>query len=156
MNGEADILLVEDNRTDAELIAEALKDSGLSLRLDIITDGAEALRALKTEPEKPHLVLLDLNLPKKSGLDVLRAMKRSPKLSLIPVIILTNSKSKEDVNQCYRAHCNAYIRKPIGFDALLATIESTIRFWLRTATLANEPPISKLTIHPPHPLGEEE
>jgi len=148
MNGEADILLVEDNRTDAELIAEALKDSGLSHRLDIVTDGAEAIKVLK-EPEKPHLVLLDLNLPKKSGLEVLKVMKRSPKLSLIPTIILTNSKSKEDVAKCYRAHCNAYIRKPIGFDALLTVIESTIRFWLRTATLANEPPISKLTIRPP-------
>lgn len=146
-NGEADILLVEDNRTDAELIAEALKDSGLSHRLDIVTDGAEALKALK-EPDKPHLVLLDLNLPKKSGIEVLRHMKRSPKLSLIPVIILTNSKSRDDVVRAYRAHCNAYVRKPIGFDALLAVIESTIRFWLRTATVANEPPISKLTIHP--------
>lgn len=149
MNGAADILLVEDNRTDAELIAEALKDSGLSHRLDIITDGAEALRVLKKETDKPHLILLDLNLPRKSGLEVLRVMKRSPKLSLIPVVILTNSKSKDDVAKCYRAHCNAYIRKPIGFDALLATIESTIRFWLRTATLANEPPISKLSIQPP-------
>ena len=93
MSGEVDILLVEDNRTDAELIAEALKEADLPHRLDLATDGVEAIEVL-AGPEKPHLILLDLNLPKKSGLDVLREIKQDATLCSIPVVILTNSKSK--------------------------------------------------------------
>lgn len=131
---EADILLVEDNRTDAELIAEALKESGIPHRLDLATDGAEALEVL-AGPEKPHLVLLDLNLPKKSGLDVLREIKQNAHLCAIPVVILTNSESAKDVVACYESFCSAYIRKPLHFEDWVATLNCMTHFFFEVVTL---------------------
>jgi two-component system, chemotaxis family, response regulator Rcp1 len=132
---EVNILLVEDNRTDAELIAEALKDSQIQHHLELASDGEQAMEYLYREDYKPHLVLLDLNLPKKSGLEVLKEIRRDPFLRPTPVIILTNSRSQDDVVRSYSSFCNAYIRKPLGFEGLLATIRSTGRFWFGTATL---------------------
>lgn len=133
--GEVTILLVEDSKVDAELIAEALKDSQLPHRLDLARDGQEALDLLQGQEERPHLVLLDLNLPKVSGLEVLKAMRRDPKLRIVPVIVLTNSHYQEDVARCYANYCNAYIRKPLGYDGLATTIQQTSDFWFKTATL---------------------
>ena len=98
--GEVTILLVEDSKVDAELIAEALKDSNLPHHLDLARDGQEALDLLRSREERPHLVLLDLNLPKIGGLDVLKTMRRDPKLRIIPVIVLSNSQYQEDVARC--------------------------------------------------------
>lgn len=140
--GEVDILLVEDSKVDAELIAEALKDSQLPHRLDLAQDGEEALNLLQAREERPHLVLLDLNLPKVSGVEVLTQMRQDPDLCIVPVIILTNSQSQDDVAKCYAARCNAYIRKPLGYGKLASTIKTTGEFWFKTATIP-------LTLPPP-------
>ncbi len=130
-----DILLVED--TDAELMEEVVKEAfeGIPHELHLVVNGEQALRRLRPKDSFPDLVLLDLNLPGVSGLEVLSTMKKDPKLRVIPVIILTNSTSPEDVNRCYSAYANAYVRKAIGFDAMAKTINTTGQFWFKTATL---------------------
>lgn len=137
---EASILLVEDTVSDAELIREAFRDSNIQHKIDLVTDGEAALQLLKTVEDKPHLVLLDLNLPKKSGLEVLREIRHDPDpfLSIVPVIILTNSRSRKDVLKAYTNGCNAYIQKPIGFERLVATIKQTERFWFNHAIMPEE------------------
>jgi len=141
-NGEVHILLVEDSSTDAELIAEALKDTKLPHRLELATDGTTALEVL-AKGIKPHLILLDLNLPKKSGLEVLREIRQSNSLCTIPVIILTNSHSKSDVIQCYESFCTTYLRKPLHFEDWVATLNCLSHFLLRVATLPHESPLPK-------------
>jgi len=133
--GEVDILLVEDSLVDAELITEALIDSALAHRLEYAHDGQEALNILQSRQDRPHLVLLDLNLPKVSGVEVLKTMRRDPKLRVVPVIILTNSQSQDDVARCYANFCNAYVRKPLGFDKLAEVVKKMSEFWFKTATL---------------------
>lgn len=130
-----DILLVEDN--DAELMTEVVKEAlvGIPHQLNLVVNGEQALQRLRTHDCHPDLVLLDLNLPMMSGTEVLATMKKDPKLRVIPVIILTNSQSPEDVTRCYANYANAYIRKQIGFDAMAATIQVTGQFWFKTATL---------------------
>lgn len=146
---EVDILLVEDSRVDAQLIAEALKDVGISHRLDIASDGEEALRNLRSRETKPDLVLLDLNLPKLPGIEVLRAIKQDPNLRVIPVVVLTNSSAPDDVTECYMQHANAYIRKPIGFDGLTATFHIAGQFWFKTAVLpGNFTAMQRMSIPP--------
>jgi two-component system, chemotaxis family, response regulator Rcp1 len=134
---EARILLIEDTASDAELIQEAFKESHFSYRLDLATDGEEALRILRAQDEKPHLVLLDLNLPKKNGLDVLKDIRRDsdPLLMTVPVVILTNSKSRKDVLRAYTHGCNAYVHKPINFDRLVSILQVTSQFWFDCATV---------------------
>jgi CheY-like chemotaxis protein len=134
---EARILLVEDTASDAELIQEAFRDSMVPYHLDLVTDGEEALHLLRTLEEKPHLILLDLNLPKKNGLEVLREIRRDPDplLMTVPVIILTNSKSRKDVLRAYTHGCNAYIHKPISFDGLVSTLQVTGQFWFNCVTI---------------------
>lgn len=135
---EVHILLVEDNRRDATLIEEALKESELAFNLQVATDGEAALQVLYTAEFRPHIVLLDLNLPKKSGLDVLKEIKKDSVLRPLPVIILTNSRSDDDVGLAYASHCNAYVRKPLGFDGLIQTINSIEQFWFSCATLPKQ------------------
>jgi len=141
-NEKVSVLLVEDSRTDAELIAEALKDSKLPHRLDLATDGIAALKYL-ADNDRPHLILLDLNLPKKSGLEVLREIKQDTDLCIIPVVILTNSESKKDVTQCYESFCTTYIRKPLHFEDWVATLNCLSHFLFRVATLPHESPLLK-------------
>jgi CheY-like chemotaxis protein len=130
-----DILLVED--TDAELMEEVIKEAfeGIPHELHLVINGEQALKRLRAPEDHPDLVLLDLNLPGISGIEVLATMKKDPKLRVIPVIVLTNSQSPEDVNRCYSAYANAYVRKQIGFDQMARTISITGQFWFRTATL---------------------
>lgn len=135
---EVDILLVEDNRVDADLVTEALKDAGILHRLDIVSDGEAALRNLRTRETLPDLVLLDLNLPKLHGIEVLKAIKTDPVLRVIPVIVLTNSTSPDDVAACYSHYANAYIRKPIGFDGLTTMISIAGQFWFKTVVLPGQ------------------
>jgi CheY-like chemotaxis protein len=132
---EIDILLVEDNRVDAQLIAEALKDANFLYHLEIVSDGEAAIQHLRTREFNPDLVLLDLNLPKVTGIEVLQTIKQDPYLRVIPVIILSNSTAPTDVAACYAAHANAYIRKPLGFDGLAAVLGVTGQFWFQTAVL---------------------
>ncbi len=146
---KASILLIEDTISDAELIKEAFLDSKIRHKLNLVTDGEKALRTLRELKEKPHLVLLDLNLPKKSGIEVLQEIRQDqdPFLSAVPVIILTNSRSQRDVLTAYTHGCNAYIRKPLRFEDLVTTIRNTGRFWFNCALVPEDvrkdiPPIS--------------
>jgi len=149
MPDEVDILLVEDSRVDAQLIEEALKDASFLYRLEVVTDGEAAIQHLRARERRPDLVLLDLNLPKVSGIEVLRVIKQDPHLRLTPVIILTNSTAPDDVAACYTAHANAYIRKPVGFDGLTAVLHIAGQFWFKTAVLpGNYAAVQKMTLPP--------
>ena len=129
------ILLVEDNKADALLIQEALGQVSTGHTVDVAADGVLALEHLRSGAPLPDLMLLDLNLPRKDGREVLVEVKADPALASIPVIILTTSESPPDVAFAYRHHANSYVRKPIGLDRLLETASSIRDFWLQTATL---------------------
>jgi two-component system, chemotaxis family, response regulator Rcp1 len=134
------ILLVEDNPADVRLTREALKDARMLNTLDVARDGVEALAFLRREgpyayAPRPDLLLLDLNLPRKDGREVLAEIKADPQLKRLPVIILTTSKADEDVLRSYNLHANAYITKPVGLDAFMEVIRSVQVFWLAVVTL---------------------
>jgi len=129
------ILLVEDNKADAILIKEALRQADVREAVDVVTDGVQALEHLRRADEPPSLMLLDLNLPRMDGREVLAAVKGDPDLKSIPVIILTTSSAPPDVAFAYRHHANSYVRKPLGLDRLVEAAQSIRDFWLRTATL---------------------
>jgi two-component system, chemotaxis family, response regulator Rcp1 len=137
---EVNILLVEDNSRDALLVREALKDSKIKHVLKVATDGEAAMQVLYSAEFRPHIILLDLNLPKKTGLEVLKEIKRDSSLRPIPVIVFTNSRSEDDVVLAYASHCNAYVRKPLGFDDLLDTLNRIGQFWFMSATLPRPAP----------------
>lgn len=149
MAEEIDILLVEDNVSDVELIREAMAEVCGPHRIELASDGEVALRILAQRQDRPHLIILDLNLPKVSGIEVLRAIKREPRYKAIPVLILTNSTAQDDVARCYNSYANTYLRKPVGYDRLSAMIRSTWEFWIETAlipkpyTMTSIPPSSK-------------
>ena len=136
-----DILLVEDNPDHAKLIAEALADNSSRIeRLHAVHDGEEALAFLRRQGEysgapRPQLVLLDLNLPKMDGREVLAEIKGDDDLRSIPVVVLTTSQSREDILQCYGLKANSYVMKPIGFDELVKFAKHIHSFWLETALL---------------------
>lgn len=127
------ILLVEDSIVDAELITEAFKDAGLRHQITTVHDGEKALSFIKMK--KPDLILLDLNIPKKNGLEVLKELKSHEELKVIPVIVLTNSSSEDDIVKAYKNYCNAYIRKPIGFEQIIDTMKILDEFWVKLANL---------------------
>lgn len=129
-----DILLVEDNPGDARLILESLKEDKMSNRLDVVEDGVEALGFLRQKGEyaeapRPDLILLDLNLPKKGGDEVLAEIKGDKELRTIPVVILTSSKAEEDVLKAYDLNANCYITKPISLDQFVKVVKSIKEFW---------------------------
>jgi CheY-like chemotaxis protein len=128
------VLLVEDLRADAVLFHEALRDAGLADGLMLAHDGVQALDLLSRGP-RPDLVLLDLDLPKLSGHEVLDEVRRDPRLAGLPVIVLTTSSAPRDVAFAYGHHANAFVRKPNGFYALSAVARAIRDFWVRTATL---------------------
>jgi chemotaxis family two-component system response regulator Rcp1 len=135
-----EILLVEDNAGDVRLTREALRDARVRNNLSVARDGAEAMAMLRREPlygevPRPDLVLLDLNLPKLNGRQVLANMKTDPDLLRIPVVVLTTSKAEEDVLRSYDLHANAYIIKPVDFDQFLKVVRSIDEFWLTVVTL---------------------
>lgn len=130
------ILLVEDNEADAELTREALEESGSRVRLDWVTDGEKAMAYLRGEDAqaggaRPDLILLDLNMPRKDGREVLREVKEDARLAEIPVVILTTSTAEEDVLGSYRQHANAYLSKPITVDDLVRKLNGLVEFWFR-------------------------
>ena len=134
------ILLIEDNDADVELIKEALDNEDIINRMSIVNDGEEALYYLeKKHPyEKtitPDIIILDLNLPKIDGREVLRIIKRSKKFKMIPVIILSTSDSEEDINKTYNMHANCYIKKPIDFNSFKQIVENIKSFWLSSVCL---------------------
>ena len=137
-----EILLVEDNPGDARLTQEALRDARVLNSLHIAVDGVEALAFLRHEgayadAPRPDIVLLDLNLPRKSGPEVLAEIKGDANLRRIPVIILTSSRDQEDILRSYDLHANAYIAKPVEFQDFLAVVNSLEEFWL---TIVRLPP----------------
>ena len=134
------ILIVEDNPGDVRLIQEALKTSAIAPILHFTRDGVEAMHFLeagKREPSNdlPQLIVLDLNLPKKSGFDVLQFVKRDGLLKRIPVIVLSSSQNPEDVARAYDLHANCYLTKPANFEAFIAVFNALEYFWIRMATL---------------------
>lgn len=131
------ILLVEDSSTDAFLIQEALRQVHFDHAVEVVTDGVQALERLRSGP-RPDLVLLDLNLPRKDGREVLAEVKADPDLRRIPVIVLTTSNAPPDVEFAYAHHANSYVRKPLGLDRLIESATAIRDFWLRTATLPSQ------------------
>jgi chemotaxis family two-component system response regulator Rcp1 len=140
--GSVQILLVEDNPGDVRLTQEAFRHGRLANELLVCGDGDSALALLRERRAKneqqPGLVLLDLNLPGRGGLDVLAEIKADAQLRLIPVVILTSSAAEQDVLQSYERNANAYVRKPIDIDEFLAAIRSLGDFWLTVVQLPRQ------------------
>jgi len=132
-----EILLVEDNPADIRLTKEALKEASVANRIHVARDGAKAIDRLRTGTavERPDLILLDLNLPKKHGLEVLAEIKTDVQLRYIPVIILTTSQADQDIQQSYQLGANAVITKPVDLDQFLTVIRTFDQFWLTAARL---------------------
>jgi chemotaxis family two-component system response regulator Rcp1 len=135
-----ELLLVEDNPGDVRLTQEALREGKVCNHLHVAADGVEALAYLRREGQyanarQPDLILLDLNLPKKSGREVLAEIKADPDLRRIPVVILTVSKAEEDVLKSYNLHANCYITKPVDLDQFLGVVKSIEDFWLTVVVL---------------------
>ena len=135
-----EILLVEDNPADVRLTQEALKEAKVVNRLSVVMDGEEAMAFLRregrhAEAPRPDLILLDLNLPRKDGREVLAEVKADERLRRIPVVILTTSKSEEDVLRSYDLHANCFISKPVGLEQFLRVVESIEDFWLSVVRL---------------------
>ena len=133
------ILLVEDSTSDVRLIREALKESPLTVEMSIARDGVEAMdflhRCESGEGNRPDLILLDLNLPKKNGREVLAEVKSSPNLRPIPVVVMTSSRADEDISQAYALNANCYITKPGDLDEYVHVVKAIEEFWFMTATL---------------------
>jgi two-component system, chemotaxis family, response regulator Rcp1 len=138
-----EILLVEDNPGDADLAQEALEESKVFNNLYVVEDGVKALAFLHQEGPyadmpRPDLILLDLNLPKKSGHEVLTEIKQDPHLSSIPVVILTTSDAERDVIKAYSQQANAYVTKPVDLDRFIEVVKSIEDFWLTIVKLPPE------------------
>jgi len=134
------ILLVEDSPTDVMMTREALEYYKVRNPLHVANDGVEAMEYLRREGEHrdaphPGLIILDLNLPRKSGREVLEDLKTDPALKAIPVVVLTTSKSEEDVARSYGLHANCYITKPVDFSKFIDVVRSIKDFWLGIVTL---------------------
>jgi chemotaxis family two-component system response regulator Rcp1 len=134
-----EILLVEDNPADVRLTLEALKDAGVPNRLHVARDGVEAIHMLKNVTSavpRPDLILLDLNLPRKDGREVLAEIKQDEALCHIPVVILTTSQAEQDILHSYRLRANAFVTKPAEIDHFFEVVRSMEHFWLSVARLA--------------------
>ena len=139
-----EVLLVEDSPGDVRLTREAFKDAKVHINLHVASDGAEAMDFLNREGKhanapRPDLILLDLNLPKKDGREVLEEIKESPDLKSIPVVVLTTSASEVDILRSYLLHANCYITKPVGLEGFLEVVRSIDSFWLSVVKLPHEP-----------------
>jgi CheY-like chemotaxis protein len=135
-----DVLLVEDDPGDVLLIREAFEDNKVHNRLHVASDGVEALAFLRQEGEhadapRPDLVLLDLNLPRKDGREVLAEVKADESLQHIPVVVLTTSKAEQDVLRSYKLHANAYVTKPVDFDRFIDVVRQIDEFFVTVVKL---------------------
>ncbi|WP_431061631.1 response regulator [Methanobacterium sp.] len=140
MNNVTNILLVEDNPADARLIEEVLKDTNANNKLHVVKDGVDAMNFLYKKEEfsdapRPDIILLDLNLPRKDGREVLKEVKENEELKSIPIVILTTSSANEDIIKTYNNHANCYITKPVDFDQFLKVINAIEDFWLNIVRL---------------------
>ena len=134
------ILLVEDSPSDAELTLTALKMAKVVNQVSHVEDGVEAMEFLRQEgkyaqSQRPDLILLDLNLPRKDGREVLEEMKGNPDFQLIPVVILTTSQAEQDIIRSYKLHANCYITKPVDFKQFMHVVKSIEEFWLTIVKL---------------------
>ena len=139
-NEPVEILLVEDNPGDARLASEALKESRGTNRLNVVPDGVEAMNYLRRQgayahAPRPHVILLDLNLPRKDGRQVLFELKGDPDLRRIPVVVLTTSQAEQDIIKSYDLHANCYVTKPVDLDQYMRVIRSIEDFWCATCKL---------------------
>ena len=137
---EIEVLLVEDNPGDVRLTIEALKDGKIHNHLSVVSDGEEALAFLRRQGQyakvpRPDLILLDLNLPKKDGREVLKEIKQEKDLKRIPVVILTTSTAEKDIIKTYDLHANCYINKPVDFDQFTNVVKSIEDFWFTVVKL---------------------
>ncbi len=135
-----EILLIEDNPADARLTMEALRDANVKNNLHVMTDGVEAMSFLRREGKysdavRPDLILLDLNLPKKNGHEVLLEIKADESLMRIPVVMLTTSSAEKDILAAYDRHVNAYVTKPIDLNDFFTAVKGLEKFWLSTVRL---------------------
>lgn len=138
-----EVLLVEDNPGDVRLTQEAFKEGRVLVNLTVATDGVEALDVLNrrgrfTNAQRPDLILLDLNLPRKSGREVLQEVKASDDLRRIPVIVMTTSKAEADIHRAYNLNANCYVTKPVELDEFLEVVRSIEDFWLTIVTLPRD------------------
>ncbi|WP_339097565.1 response regulator [Deinococcus sp. VB343] len=143
-----EILLVEDNPADVMLTEEAFEEADFAHRLHVARDGVEALAFLRHEggyadAPAPHVILMDLNMPRLSGLETLDILKVDEKLRHIPVIVLTTSRAEEDVWRSYKLHANAYIPKPVSISEFVEVIRSFEQFWFTVAALPTTPQTAK-------------
>jgi CheY-like chemotaxis protein len=139
-----EVLLVEDNPGDVRLTREALKEGKVHNHLSVAADGVEALAFLRrqgryADAPRPDLILLDLNLPKKDGREVLEEIKSDPALRTIPVVILTTSEAERDIARAYDLHANCYITKPVDLDQFITVVKSIEDFWFTIVKLPPEP-----------------
>lgn len=135
-----EVLLVEDDPGDVLMTQEAFEEHKVRNRLNVVSDGAEALAYLRQEGEytgasRPDLILLDLNLPKRDGREVLAEVKNDPELSQIPVVVLTTSQADEDIVRSYRLHANAYVTKPVDFERFIAVVRQIDNFFVSVVKL---------------------
>jgi CheY-like chemotaxis protein len=135
-----ELLLIEDSEPDVRLTMEALREAKVKNRLWVVEDGVEAMEFLHRENRhanapRPDLILLDLNLPRKDGREVLREIKADDSLRRIPVVVLTTSRSEEDVMRAYNLHANCYITKPVDFNRFMDVVKSIENFWLTVVKL---------------------
>jgi two-component system, chemotaxis family, response regulator Rcp1 len=145
-NGQArsiQILLVEDSPTDAKLTVKALALAKVANLVTHVEDGVQAMDFLKRrgkypQATRPDLIMLDLNLPKKDGREVLEELKADPDLNTIPVVVLTTSKAEQDILRSYQLHANCYITKPVNFERFLEVVQSIEHFWLSVVVLPNK------------------
>ena len=140
VGSQIEILLVEDNPGDVRLTKEALKEAKVNNRLHVVTDGEQALLFLRGAGQygaspRPDLILLDLNLPRKDGREVLAEIKQDKDLRRIPVVILTTSKAEEDICRSYHLHANCYITKPVDLEQFIKVVHSIDDFWLTIVRL---------------------
>ena len=135
-----EILLVEDNPGDARLPIEAMREAKMRNRMHVVEDGVEAMEFLRRQGRfgdapRPDLILLDLNLPRKDGREVLAEVKADPDLKRIPVVVLTPSRAEEDVLRAYDLHANCYVTKPVDFEQFMRVVRQIDEFWVKVVTL---------------------
>jgi two-component system, chemotaxis family, response regulator Rcp1 len=135
-----EILMVEDSPGDVRLTVEALREAKVLNHISVVEDGVEAMAFLRREGEyadapRPDLILLDLNLPRKDGREVLAQVKTDPSLALIPIVVLTTSQAEQDVLKSYELHANCYVTKPVDLDQFISVIKSVESFWLTVVRL---------------------
>jgi CheY-like chemotaxis protein len=137
------ILLVEDNPGDVRLTREALKEAKFRNKVEVVGDGVEALAYLRHEGQysgamRPHLIMLDLNLPRMDGREVLAAIKKDADLRRIPVVVLSSSEAETDIARAYELHANAYVTKPVDIDHFLQVVKAIEEFWVEIVKLPSE------------------